>query len=69
MDISSLMTIADFCQTVGISRSTWQTLKRQGKTPPTVQIGSTHRIRLETYQAWLAENEKKAALKTKTVGF
>lgn len=66
MDIQHLLTIADFCQTVGISRSTWQNLKRDGKAPPIIEIGKTHRIRWETVQAWLAENEKPQPTERKT---
>ena len=59
MDISPLLTVADFCQAVGISRSTWHKLKRQGATPAVVTIGGVQRIRKETAEAWLAENETK----------
>lgn len=61
MDITSLLTIADFCQTVGISRSTWQKLKRNRMTPAIVTVGGIQRIRREALKEWLAENEAKAS--------
>ena len=61
MDIAPLLTVADFCQVVGISRSTWHKLKRQGATPPVVTIGGIHRIRQEAVEAWLAENETRGS--------
>ena len=61
MDISPLLTVADFCQAVGISRSTWHKLKRQGATPPVVTIGGIQRIRKEAAEAWLAENETRGS--------
>jgi len=64
MDISPLLTVANFCQAVGISRSTWHKLKRQGATPAVVTIGGIQRIRPEAARAWLAENEERAAADT-----
>ena len=61
MDIPSLLTIADFCQTVGISRSTWHKLKRHRMTPAIVTVGGIQRIRREAVEEWLAENEAKAS--------
>lgn len=61
MDIAPLLTVADFCQAVGISRSTWHKLKRKGATPPVVTIGGIHRIRKEAVEAWLAENETRCS--------
>jgi excisionase family DNA binding protein len=57
MDIPNLLTVADFCQAVGISRSTWHKLKRNHMTPAIVTIGSIQRIRREAVEDWLAENE------------
>jgi excisionase family DNA binding protein len=57
MDITNLLTIADFCQTVGISRSTWHKLKRNCMTPAIVTVGGIQRIRREAVEDWLAENE------------
>ena len=57
MDISPLLTVANFCQAVGISRSTWHKLKRQGATPAVVTIGGIQRIRKEAAEAWLGENK------------
>ena len=51
MEISSLLTVADFCQAVGISRSTWHKLKRKGATPAVVTIGGIQRIRKEAAEA------------------
>jgi excisionase family DNA binding protein len=62
MDISNLLTIANFCQTVGISRSTWHKLKRNHMTPAIVAIGGIQRIRQEAVEEWLAENEKKVSV-------
>lgn len=57
MDMPHLLTVTDFCQTVGISRSTWHKLKRKGSTPPIVNIGGIQRIRKQATETWLAENE------------
>ena len=61
MDITPLLTVADFCQAVGISRSTWHKLKRKGATPPVVTIGGIQRIRKEAAEAWLAEHETRGS--------
>jgi len=57
MDITNLLTIADFCQTVGISRSTWHKLKRNRMTPAIDTIGGMQRIRRKAVEDWIAENE------------
>lgn len=61
MDIMHLLTVADFCRTVGISRSTWHKLKRIGATPAIISVGGIQRIRREAIEEWLAENEAKAS--------
>ena len=61
MDIMHLLTVADFCHTVGISRSTWHKLKRVGATPAIITVGGIQRIRREAIEEWLAENEAKAS--------
>lgn len=61
MDIMHMMTVADFCQTIGISRSTWHKLKRTGQTPAIVTAGGIQRIRREAVEEWIAENEAKAS--------
>ncbi len=66
MDMPHLLTIADFCQTIGISRSTWHKLKRKGSTPPIVNIGGIQRIRKESAETWLAKNETGNAAKLTT---
>jgi excisionase family DNA binding protein len=60
MDIMHLMTVADFCQTIGISRSTWHKLKRTGQTPTIITAGGIQRIRREAVEEWIAENEERA---------
>jgi len=52
-----LMTVADAIETMGISRSTWQKLVSQGRTPPIVRIGSVQRIRPDAFAAWLSQHE------------
>ena len=72
MEIHSLLTISDFCQTIGISRSTWYKLKRQGKAPAIINVGGIQRIRQEAIETWLTENEKSLdsnGYLTKSVGF
>ena len=61
MDIPHLLTLADFCQTIGISRSTWHKLKRESSTPAIVTVGGIQRIRRKAVEEWLAENEAKAS--------
>lgn len=39
-----LMTVADVIAAMGISRSTWQKLVAQKRTPPIVRIGAVQRI-------------------------
>lgn len=56
-----ILTVSEFCQTVGISRSTWHKLKRQGKTPAIISVGGIQRIRREAIETWLSENEERAA--------
>ena len=56
-----IMTVSEFYQSVGISRSTWHKLKRQGKTPAIVSVGGIKRIRREAIETWLSENEEPAS--------
>ena len=42
-----VLTVSEFCQSVGISRSTWHKLKREGKAPAIVNVGGIQRIRRE----------------------
>ena len=55
-----VLTVSEFCQSVGISRSTWHKLKREGKAPAIVNVGGIQRIRREAIEAWLSENEERA---------
>jgi len=55
-----VLTVSEFCQAVGIGRSTWNKMKRQGKAPAIVKIGGIQRIRREAIEAWLSENEVRA---------
>ena len=64
MDIMHLMTVADFCRAIGISRSTWHKLKRTGRTPAIITAGGIQRIRREAVEEWIAENEEQAAADT-----
>jgi excisionase family DNA binding protein len=64
MDIMHMMTVADFCKTIGISRSTWHKLKRKGQTPAIITAGGIQRIRREAVEEWIAENEERAAANT-----
>jgi len=61
MEITPLLTVNEFCEAVGISRSTWHKLKRQGSTPPIIMIGTVQRIRKDMAEAWLTENETKGS--------
>ena len=56
-----LMTVADFCQTIGINRNTWHKLKRTGQTPAIITAGGIQRIRREAVEEWIAENEERAS--------
>ena len=53
-----LMTVADVIAAMGISRSTWQKLVSQGKTPPIVRIGAVQRIKRDSFAAWIGQHEK-----------
>ena len=56
----NMLTVSEFCEEIGISRSTWHKLKRQGKTPAIINIGGIQRIRREAIETWLSENETQA---------
>jgi len=55
-----LMTVADVISAMGISRSTWQKLVAQKRTPPIVRIGTVQRIRRDAFAAWLGQHENAA---------
>ena len=57
-----LMTVADVIAAMGISRSTWQKLVRQGQTPPIVKIGTVQRVRPDTFHAWLELRENQQTI-------
>ena len=59
-----LMTVADVISTMGISRSTWQKLVAQKRTPPIVRIGAVQRIRRNAFKAWLGQHENATAENT-----
>jgi excisionase family DNA binding protein len=59
-----LMTVADVISAMGISRSTWQKLVAQKRTPPIVRIGAVQRIRRDAFEAWLGQHENEAAENT-----
>lgn len=59
-----LMTVAGVIAEMGISRSTWQKLVTQNKTPPIVRIGAVQRIRRDAFKAWLNQHENAAAENT-----
>lgn len=56
-----VLTVSEFCDAVGISRSTWHKMKRQGKVPAIVNVGGVQRIRREAIETWLSENEVRAS--------
>ena len=58
---NQLMTVADVILALGISRSTWQKLMAQKRTPPIVRIGSVQRIRRGAFTAWLGQHEEMQA--------
>jgi excisionase family DNA binding protein len=59
-----LMTVTDVISAMGISRSTWQKLVAQKRTPPIVRIGAVQRIRRDAFEAWLDQHENTAAKNT-----
>jgi len=60
----NVLTVSEFCEAVGISRSTWHKLKRQGKAPAIINIGGIQRIRRDAIEAWFSENEARATADT-----
>ena len=58
---NELLKVADVIAEMAISRSTWQKLVTQGKTPPIVRIGAVQRIRRDAFDRWLGKHETKAA--------
>ena len=59
---NELLKVADVIAEMGISRSTWQKLVTQKKTPPIVRIGAVQRIRRDAFKAWLNQHENTAAM-------
>lgn len=59
-----LMTVTDVIAAMGISRSTWQKLVAQKRTPPIVRIGAVQRIRRDAFEVWLGQHENAAAENT-----
>ena len=55
---NQLLTVGDVIETMGISRSTWQKLVSQNRTPPIVRIGAVQRIKRDSFAAWLAMHEE-----------
>jgi predicted DNA-binding transcriptional regulator AlpA len=56
-----LMTVAGVIAEMGISRSTWQKLVTEKRTPPIVRIGAIQRIRRDAFATWLAQHEETQA--------
>jgi predicted DNA-binding transcriptional regulator AlpA len=56
-----LMTVASVIAEMGISRSTWQKLVTEKRTPPIVRIGAVQRIRRTAFTAWLGQHEETQA--------
>lgn len=54
---NQLMTVGDVIETMGISRSTWQKLVSEGRTPPIVRIGAVQRIKRDSFDAWIGQHE------------
>lgn len=59
---NELLRVWDVIAEMGISRSTWQKLVTQGKTPQIVRIGAVQRIRRDAFKAWLSQHENVAAV-------
>ena len=59
---NELLKVADVIAEMGISRSTWQKLVTQKKTPPIVRIGAVQRIRRDAFKAWLNQHENAATI-------
>ena len=59
-----LMTVAGVIAEMGISRSSWQKLVTEKRTPPIVRIGAVQRIRRDAFEAWLCQHENAAAENT-----
>lgn len=59
---NELLKVADVIAEMAISRSTWQKLVTQGKTPPIVRIGAVQRIRRDAFKAWLNQHENAAPM-------
>jgi excisionase family DNA binding protein len=58
---AEVMTVAEAIAEIGISRSTWQKLVAQKKTPPIVKLGTVQRIKRSSFEAWLSQHETTAA--------
>ena len=58
---NQLMTVASVIAEMGISRSTWQKLVTEKRTPPIVRIGAVQRIRRDAFAAWIGQHEKNQA--------
>jgi len=62
-----LLTVSEYCDLIGISRSTWHKQKLRGQTPPVVTIGGIQRIRWEAVEGFFAENESKKAARSPAI--
>jgi predicted DNA-binding transcriptional regulator AlpA len=58
---AEVMTVAEAIAEIGISRSTWQKLVAQKKTPPIVKLSTVQRIKRSSFEAWLSQHETAAA--------
>jgi predicted DNA-binding transcriptional regulator AlpA len=58
--------VDEFCSAVGISRSTYETLKRRGLAPREMRIGWAVRISQHAAAEWIAAREAEAATKVKS---
>lgn len=53
---------------IGVSRVTWWTWQKQGKSlPPSIKIGKSRYYRRDSVEAWLAEIEAAELFKKTTV--
>jgi excisionase family DNA binding protein len=53
----AILTIKEFCEDIGISRSTFQKLKRNKQSPKIISVAGIQRISQASVNEWIAQNQ------------
>lgn len=61
--MTELLTVAEFCKAAKIARSTFYVLRREGKAPVSVKVGTRTLISQQAFADWVKELEAASANK------